>query len=91
MTPTPSSWPIGSVPVLVARADQHPRPDLLLEAPRRLLVALDGSAFAEAALAPAAQLATDLDVELDVIRVAERPGDVTVGRDSQVVGYVDEP
>jgi nucleotide-binding universal stress UspA family protein len=81
----------SSVPVLVARADQHPRPDLLLAAPRRLLVALDGSAFAEAALAPAAQLATDLDAELDMVRVAERPDDVTVGRDSQVVGYVDEP
>jgi nucleotide-binding universal stress UspA family protein len=97
----PGRWVFGSVaeaivagsqvPVLVSRAGQDPRPDLLLATPRRLLVALDGSAFAEAAIAPAAKLATDLNGQLELVRVSERPGDVSTDREGRVTADAEDP
>jgi nucleotide-binding universal stress UspA family protein len=96
----PQRWLFGSVaegivgssrvPVLVDRAGHPGRRERLLTAHPRLLVALDGSPFAEAALPAAAQLAVDISAELELVRVVERPRDVTTDRDGFVVAYVDE-
>jgi nucleotide-binding universal stress UspA family protein len=89
-------WLYGSVADGVLR--RAPVPVLLVPAtcehrwpggrPRRLLVPLDGSAYAEEALAPAAQLARAAGAELRLLRVAElplhprRPGSIMAGYDS---------
>jgi nucleotide-binding universal stress UspA family protein len=59
------------VPVLLVPATcEHPWPG---GRPRRVLVPLDGSAYAEEALAPAARLARAAGTELRLLRVVELP------------------
>jgi nucleotide-binding universal stress UspA family protein len=55
-----------------------------------VLVPLDGSTFAEAALPTAAALADDIDAELVLIRIQPRPTDVLTAEDGQVVAYLDQ-
>jgi nucleotide-binding universal stress UspA family protein len=96
----PGRWILGSVaeavlaacsvPVLLVRAWQQPKTVLLLEDQPRLLVALDGSAFAEAALPTAAALADDLGAELVLTRVECPPRDVRRAADGRVTAYLDQ-
>jgi nucleotide-binding universal stress UspA family protein len=96
----PGRWILGSVaeavlaacsvPVLLVRAWQQPKTVLLLEDQPRLLVALDGSAFAEAALPTAAALADDLGAELVLTRVEYPPRDVRYTVDGRVTAYLDQ-
>lgn len=82
----PGRWVFGSVaeavvahspvPVLLDRAWHPAQRELLLTEQPRLLVPLDGSAFAESALELAGQLAQDLGAELVIVRVDARPMDV---------------
>lgn len=59
-------------PVLVMRPnDEAPPPLDTPWAPRRILVPLDGSAFAEAALPPAVEIAKLLKAELTLFRIVE--------------------
>jgi nucleotide-binding universal stress UspA family protein len=63
----------SSVPVLVTRAWLPAEPDGLLKDKPLLLVPLDGSSFAEAALQPAVELAEDLGAGL--LLVSAQPGE----------------
>ncbi len=56
----------SGAPVLLVRSTAEPLPE---PAPARLLVPLDGSALAEQALGPAAELARALEVRCAVVRV----------------------
>jgi nucleotide-binding universal stress UspA family protein len=58
------------VPVLVTRADAQPAADCLTQPRPVLVVPLDGSELAEAALPPATELATWLGASLVLLRVA---------------------
>ncbi|HLZ28122.1 MAG TPA: universal stress protein [Chloroflexota bacterium] len=79
----PGRWVLGSVaetvvasssvPVLVQRAGQPLLDDPLLENQPKLIVPLDGSAFAESALEPAARLAEELGGRLILVRVEDHP------------------
>jgi nucleotide-binding universal stress UspA family protein len=63
----------GGVPVLLARPHE-PAPDVLPEpAPENLLIPLDGSALAERALGPAADLARLTEGRCNLLRVVESP------------------
>jgi nucleotide-binding universal stress UspA family protein len=96
----PGHWILGSVaeavlaactvPVLLVRAWQQPKTALLLEDQPRLLVPLDGSAFAEGALSTAAALADDLGAELILTRVDTPPRGVQHADDGHVLAYVDQ-
>jgi nucleotide-binding universal stress UspA family protein len=96
----PGHWILGSVaeavlascsvPVLLVRAWQQPKTALLLEDQPRLLVPLDGSAFAEGALQTAAALAEDLGAELILTRVDRPPAGVQYRDDGRVLAYVDQ-
>lgn len=95
----PGRWMFGSVadavvarspvPVLVQRAWDTSRRELLLGDQPRVLVPLDGSAFAAAALPTAASLADDLGAELVLVRVDTTPYDVKAG-DAQEARPVSE-
>jgi len=79
----PGRWILGSVaesvvaaspvPVLVQRAWQPLFGDPVLKERRRIVVPLDGSAFAETVLEPAATLARDLQAELFLLTVEDDP------------------
>ena len=79
----PGRWLFGSVaeavvaaspvPVLVQRAWQPLLGEPLLDNTPKLIVPLDGSAFAESALEPAAGLAEELDGRLILVRVEDNP------------------
>jgi nucleotide-binding universal stress UspA family protein len=96
----PGRWLLGSVaesvvakssvPVLLERA-WHPirREPLLVDQPR-LLVPLDGSSFAEAALEPAAKLAIDLGARRVLLRVESKPVDVLKDSTGRVLAYTDQ-
>jgi nucleotide-binding universal stress UspA family protein len=82
----PARWALGSVaetlvktsrlPLLLQRAwDPERRASLLADHPR-LLVTVDGSRFAEAALPAALTLADDLDAEILLVRVEPTSPDV---------------
>ncbi len=96
----PGRWLFGSVaeaivagsdvPVLLQHAGKDRRPEFELSTNPRLVVPLDGSPFAEAALEPAAQLAIDLNGELELVRVAERLDDAAADQGGNIVGYVDQ-
>ena len=96
----PGRWILGSVadavlaacsvPVLLVRSWQQPKTALLLEDRPRLLVPLDGSAFAEAALPTAAALADDLGADLVLTRVDSPPRGVQHTDDGRVIAYVDQ-
>jgi nucleotide-binding universal stress UspA family protein len=96
----PGRWLLGSVaesvvanasvPVLVERAWRPIRREPLLMEQPRLLVPLDGSAFAEAALEPAAALAIDLGARLVLLRVESKPVDVLKDSTGRVLAYVDQ-
>lgn len=96
----PGRWLLGSVaeavvarspvPVLVDRAWHWVQRELLLQDEPRLLVPLDGSPFAESALAVALGLADDLGCELVLTRVEPRPTGVLKAADGQVLAYVDQ-
>jgi nucleotide-binding universal stress UspA family protein len=96
----PGHWILGSVaeavlatcsaPVLLVRAWQQPKTALLLEDQPRLLVPLDGSAFAEGALQTAMALADDLGGELILTRVDRPPAGVQYRDDGSVLAYVDQ-
>jgi nucleotide-binding universal stress UspA family protein len=84
----PARWILGSVaeavvgrspvPVLIQRAwDPEPRALLLAEQPR-ILVPVDGSHFAEAALPPAISIADDLGAEILLVDVDTTPHDVMI-------------
>jgi nucleotide-binding universal stress UspA family protein len=75
------------VPVLVKRAGQIVHPDLLIEGTPRLLVPVDGTAHAEAALEVATALASDLNGELVLLEVEVRDDVQDAERDVQV--YLD--
>lgn len=64
----------GTVPVLLARP--APAGDAPLFAPRRVLVPLDGTAAAEAALSPAQDLAQRLGAVVHLVMVVATPGTV---------------
>ena len=82
----PARWVLGSVaetlmtcspvPVLLQRAWDPGRRAILLGDQPRLLVAVDGSRFAEAALPSAVALADDLGAELLLVQVDPRSPDV---------------
>jgi nucleotide-binding universal stress UspA family protein len=82
----PGRWVLGSVaeavvtaspvPVLVQRAWQPLFGEPLLNATPKVIVPLDGSAFAETALEPAANLATQLNAGLILVRVEDNPWSV---------------
>ncbi len=96
----PGRWLLGSVaesvvahspvPVVVDRAwrpiDREP---LLIDRPR-LLVPLDGSPFAEAALDVAVGLAEDLGGDLQLLRVEPLPEDSVMDEVGRVVVYMDQ-
>jgi nucleotide-binding universal stress UspA family protein len=96
----PARWLLGSVaeavlartsvPVLLVRAWQPRGREMLLRDEPRVLVPLDGSAFAEAALPIAAGLADDVGAELVLIRVQPRPADVIKTEAGLVLSYVDQ-
>jgi nucleotide-binding universal stress UspA family protein len=96
----PARWLVGSVaesvlaratlPVLLVRAWQPRERELLLQDRPRLLVPLDGSVFAEAALPAAAALAEDVGAELVLTRVQPSPTGVLTANDGQVLAYVDQ-
>jgi nucleotide-binding universal stress UspA family protein len=96
----PHRWLFGSVaeevlsksslPVLLVRAGLPEHRELMLKDQPRVLVPLDGSTFAEAALPVAASLADDVGAELVLIRVQPRPRDVLMADDGQVVAYLDQ-
>src|SRR5262249_45989522 len=65
----------SSVPVLVERAGLPIRREALLVDQPRLLVTLDGSRFAEAALTAAAGFAADLGARLTLLRIESAPTD----------------
>jgi nucleotide-binding universal stress UspA family protein len=79
----PGRWVLGSVaeavvrassvPVLVQRAWQPVFGEPFLDVKPKLVVPLDGSAFAESALEPAAKLAQALDAKLILVRVEDDP------------------
>jgi nucleotide-binding universal stress UspA family protein len=64
------------VPVLVQRAWQPLFGDPLLDEHPRILVPLDGSSFAESAVAAAATLATDVHGELILLTVQDDPSEI---------------
>jgi nucleotide-binding universal stress UspA family protein len=66
----------SSVPVLLDRSWQPSQRELLLGDSPVLLVPLDGSTFAESALAAAATMAEDLGASLELVRVDPRSADV---------------
>jgi nucleotide-binding universal stress UspA family protein len=80
----PGRWIFGSVteavvaaspvPVLVLRAWQPLFGDPLLDENPKILVPLDGSAFAESAVDPAASFASDLRGQLVLLTVQDDPG-----------------
>jgi nucleotide-binding universal stress UspA family protein len=82
----PGRWVLGSVaeavvassmvPVLVQRAWQPLFGEALLNHTPKLIVPLDGSGFAEAALEPAAHLAEQLGARLILVRVGDTPSAV---------------
>jgi nucleotide-binding universal stress UspA family protein len=96
----PQRWLFGSVaeevvsksslPVLLVRAWLPEHRELLLEERPRVLVPMDGSTFAEAALPEAAALADEIGAELVLIRIQPRPTDVLKGEDGHVVAYLDQ-
>ena len=61
------------VPVLVQCAWQPPLGEPLLDNAPKMIVPLDGSAFAESALEPAARLAEELGGRLILVRVEDNP------------------
>jgi nucleotide-binding universal stress UspA family protein len=63
----------SSVPVLVQRSWQHIFGDPLWRVQPELLVTVDGSAFAETALEPAANLAESLGTRLALVRSEDDP------------------
>jgi len=83
----PARWLVGSVaesvlaratqPVLLVRVCQPRERELLLQDQPRLLVPLDGSVFAEAAVPVAAALAEDVGAELVLTRVERAPTALT--------------
>lgn len=87
----PGRWIFGSVaeavvarsrvPVMLQRAWDPGRRSLLLSGHPRLLVPLDGSSFAEAALPVAAGLADDIGAELLLLGVETTPHDVLVAEE----------
>jgi|SRR5579859_6081875 len=64
----------AEVPVLITRADAQPTADRFAQPRTALIVPLDGSTLAEAALPAATQLATWLQASLILVRVAMVPG-----------------
>jgi len=96
----PGRWLFGSVaeavlarttvPVLLVRAWQPEERELLLGDQPCLLVPLDGSAFAEAALPTAAALADDVGARLVLIRIQPRPHDVVKTEQGRVLAYIDQ-
>src|SRR5919202_406477 len=96
----PSRWVRGSVaeavvsqasvPVMVVRAAEGLRPAQGFDQPRPVLVVpLDGSIFAEAALPIAGELARVLDAGLVLVGVVPGPGQL-VAAEGAVVTYVGE-
>jgi nucleotide-binding universal stress UspA family protein len=96
----PSRWVRGSVaeavvsqasvPVMVVRAAEGLRPAQGFDQPRPVLVVpLDGSTFAEAALPMAGELARVLDAGLVLVGVVPGPGQL-VAAEGAVVTYVGE-
>ena len=85
----PGRWILGSVteavvaaspvPVLVQRAWQPLFGDPLLDEHPSIVVPLDGSAFAESVIDPAAALATDLRGQLVLLTVQDDPGAIRSG------------
>jgi nucleotide-binding universal stress UspA family protein len=79
----PGRWVLGSVaeavvaaspvPVLVQRAWQPLFGEPLLSDSPKIIVPLDGSAFAETALEPAANLAAQIGASLVLVRVEDNP------------------
>jgi nucleotide-binding universal stress UspA family protein len=96
----PSRWLLGSVaesvvarspvPVLLERAWQPERCELLLSDRPRLLVPLDGSQFAEKAVGTAARLAEDIAAELILLRVEPVSTEVVHDDYGRVVAYLDQ-
>jgi nucleotide-binding universal stress UspA family protein len=96
----PSRWLFGSVaesvvasspvPVLVERAWQPIRRELLLTDRPTLLVPLDGSSFAECAVESAAGLAEDLGAELVLLRVEHAATEVLHDEFGRTIAYLDE-
>jgi nucleotide-binding universal stress UspA family protein len=78
------------VPVLVERAWQPVRRELLLSDRPRLLVPLDGSPFAETVLDIAAGLADDIGAELILLRVEPDATQVLYDDYGRVLAYLDE-
>ena len=76
--------------MLLVRAWQPRERELLLQDQPRLLVPLDGSVFAEAALPAAAALAEDVGAELVLTRVQPSPKGVLTADDGQVVACTSE-
>lgn len=84
----PARWVLGSVaetlvkcsqvPILVQRAWDPGRRSILLGNRPRVLVTLDGSRFAEAALPVALSLADDLGAEIVLVRVDSRSPEVLI-------------
>jgi nucleotide-binding universal stress UspA family protein len=61
----------SSVPVLLVRPEENPSPQPVLENIRQILVPLDGSALAQAILAPAIELAVVAGAELLLVQVVQ--------------------
>jgi nucleotide-binding universal stress UspA family protein len=96
----PGRWLFGSVaesvvassplPVLLERAWQPIRRELLLAEQPKFLVPLDGSPFAESALEPAAALAEDVGAELLLLRVEHYATEVVRDEYGRTIAYLDE-
>ncbi|HEX8968921.1 MAG TPA: universal stress protein [Chloroflexota bacterium] len=94
----PGRWVFGSVaeavvagspvPVLLQRAWDPIQRELVLGPRPRLVVPLDGSSFAEAALPVAAGLAEDLGAELLLVTAETTPPDVKAAEED-VAAYLD--
>lgn len=73
------------VPVMLVRAWEDEKPAAEPAGPRRLIVPLDGSTFAEAALPVAQELATKLGGELILVRVVSFP--ILAGEDTDLTTF----
>jgi nucleotide-binding universal stress UspA family protein len=80
----------GEVPVLLTRAWHAEQPARPVTDYQRLLVPLDGSRFAEAAVPVAAELAARIGAELVLMAAVFPPSAVRDGRTGQLVRTVDQ-
>jgi nucleotide-binding universal stress UspA family protein len=80
----------STTPILLTRAWHAEQPARSAAEYERLIVPLDGSTFAEAALPLATELAATIGAELVLLRVIFPPQEARYGENGRVLSYIDQ-